>query len=100
MRILMPCVALPPFLEGGGPTTALLNAKNLIAAGNEVLVVHAADMTERDVVEGVPVQRIASPNLYWNYREPHPLYKKLAWHGLENYNPRAERVMADIIADN
>ncbi|MEO0495970.1 MAG: glycosyltransferase [Pseudomonadota bacterium] len=99
MRILMPCVALPPFLKGGGPTTALLNAKSLIAAGNEVLVVHAADATERDETEGVPVQRIASPNLYWNYREPQPAYKKLAWHGLENYNPRAERIMSEIIED-
>ncbi|MEM1365596.1 MAG: glycosyltransferase [Pseudomonadota bacterium] len=99
MRILMPCVALPPFLKGGGPTTALLNAKNLVAAGNEVLVVHAADVAERDVVEGVDVQRIPSPNLYWDYRKPQPAYKKLAWHGLENYNPRAERAMSRIIAD-
>ncbi|MEO0636520.1 MAG: glycosyltransferase [Pseudomonadota bacterium] len=100
MRILMPCVALPPYLKGGGPTTALLNAQNLLAAGNELMVVHAADTDETDEVEGVPVRRIASPNLYWDYRQPHPIYKKLAWHGLENYNPRAERAMSKIIAES
>jgi glycosyltransferase involved in cell wall biosynthesis len=99
MKILMPCMALPPFLQGGGPITALNNAKNLTNHGHDVLVVHAADEDESDTVDGVPVRRIKSPNVYWNYREPHAAWKKLLWHGLENYNPRAEKAMSEIIEE-
>ncbi|WP_305987594.1 glycosyltransferase [Roseibium sp. MMSF_3544] len=99
MRILMPCAAFPPFIDGGGPVSALLLAKLLKSEGHELRVVHVSDEEKREDYEGIPVQRKSSLNLYWNYYEPRPKWQKLAWHALENGNPRAYREMRKEIAD-
>ncbi len=93
MRILMACAAFPPFIDGGGPISALMIAKLLQQSGHDLEVVNVADREEREVYEGIQVQRISSLNIDWNYRLPRPWWKKLLWHALENFNPRAFVVM-------
>ena len=89
MRILMPSISLPPHMNGGGPMTARNNAKALTAMGHDVRIYFPAHETGHDNWDGYEVHRIASPNLYWDYRKPQPKWKKLAWHALENHNPWA-----------
>jgi glycosyltransferase involved in cell wall biosynthesis len=89
MRILMACAAFPPFIDGGGPISALIVAKLLLGLGHEVTVVNVADEARDEIHDGVPVRRLATLNIDWNYRLPRPAWKKLAWHALENFNPRA-----------
>jgi len=105
LRILMACAAFPPFIDGGGPISAMIVAKLLIAAGHDVQVVNVAGEDKHEVFDGVPVHRLRSLNIDWNYRLPRPAWKKLVWHGLENFNPRAffalrreiRRVRPDIV---
>lgn len=89
MRILMACAAFPPFIDGGGPISAMIVAKLLLGLGHEVTVVNVADEARHEIYDGVPVRRLASLNIDWNYRLPRPGWKKLVWHALENFNPRA-----------
>jgi glycosyltransferase involved in cell wall biosynthesis len=89
MRILMACAAFPPFMDGGGPISALFTAQVLINAGHDVLVVNVGDQTADETYDGIRVRRLSRLNIYWNYRVPRPAWKKLIWHALENFNPRA-----------
>jgi glycosyltransferase involved in cell wall biosynthesis len=93
MRILLACAAFPPFIKGGGPVTSLLHAKALMAAGHDVLAVNVQGYDALEEVEGVPVRRLRSLNIYWNYYDDHSALAGLAWHALENFNPQALLVM-------
>lgn len=93
LRIMMACAAFPPFMDGGGPVSAMMVAKLLIAAGHDVEVVNVSGEDRREVFDGVPVRRLKSLNVDWNYRLPRPAWKKALWHALENFNPRAYVVM-------
>lgn len=93
MRILMACAAFPPFIDGGGPISAMIVAKLLRAAGHDLTVVNVSGEDRHEVYDGVPVHRLRSLNIDWNYRLPRPAWKKLIWHMLENFNPRAFWVM-------
>ncbi|ADZ72334.1 glycosyltransferase [Polymorphum gilvum] len=99
MRILMPCAAFPPVIDGGGPVSSLMLAKMLLAEGHDLRVVHVSDEDRHEVFDGVPVHRLRSLNLYWNYYTPRPAWQKMAWHLLENGNPRAFLAMRREIAD-
>jgi glycosyltransferase involved in cell wall biosynthesis len=93
MRILMACAAFPPFIDGGGPISALMIAKLIQQSGHELEVVNVADREEREIYDGIQVQRLSTLNIDWNYRLPRPWWKRLLWHALENFNPRAFVVM-------
>lgn len=93
LRIQMACAAFPPFIDGGGPISAMMVARLLIAAGHEVEVVNVSGEDRHEVFEGVKVRRLKSLNVDWNYRLPRAAWRKLVWHGLENFNPRAFFVM-------
>lgn len=93
MRILMACAAFPPFIDGGGPISAMIVAKLLRASGHDLTVVNVAGEDRHEIYDGVPVHRLRSLNIDWNYRLPRPGWKKLIWHALENFNPRAFWVM-------
>jgi glycosyltransferase involved in cell wall biosynthesis len=93
MRILMACAAFPPFIDGGGPISALMVAKLIRQSGHDLEVINVADSEKREVYQGITIQRISSLNIDWNYRLPRPWWKKLVWHALENFNPRAFFVM-------
>lgn len=93
MRILMACAAFPPFIDGGGPISAMIVARLLRAAGHDLTVVNVAGEDRHETYDGVPVHRLPSLNIDWNYRLPRPAWKKAIWHALENFNPRAFLVM-------
>ena len=93
MRILMACAAFPPFIDGGGPISAMIVAKLLLAAGHDLTVVNVSGEDKHEIFDGVPVHRLRSLNIDWNYRLPRPGWKKAIWHALENFNPRAFFVM-------
>jgi glycosyltransferase involved in cell wall biosynthesis len=93
MRILMACAAFPPFIDGGGPISAMMVAKLLLADGHDLEVVNVSGEDKHEVYDGVPVRRLPSLNVDWNYRLPRQAWKKLLWHALENFNPRAFFVM-------
>lgn len=93
MRILMACAAFPPFIDGGGPISAMIVAKLLRAAGHDLTVVNVSGEDRHEIYDGVPVHRLRSLNIDWNYRLPRPAWKKAIWHALENFNPRAFLVM-------
>lgn len=93
MRILMACAAFPPFIDGGGPISAMIVAKLLLAAGHDLTVVNVAGEDKHETYDGVPVHRLRSLNIDWNYRLPRAGWKKAIWHALENFNPRAFVVM-------
>ena len=71
----------------------MMVAKLLIAAGHEVEVVNVSGEDRHEIFDGVPVRRLKSLNIDWNYRLPRPGWKKALWHALENFNPRAYFVM-------
>lgn len=89
VRILLACAAFPPFVKGGGPVSSLAQAQALVHAGHEVRVLHVQDDDVLENYQGVQVHRLPSLNLYWNYYEEHPAWRKVAWHAIENFNPRA-----------
>jgi len=93
MRILMACAAFPPFIDGGGPISAMIVARLLRAAGHDLTVVNVAGEDRHEIYDGVPVHRLRSLNIDWNYRLPRSAWKKAIWHALENFNPRAFLVM-------
>lgn len=94
MRILLACAAFPPLVKGGGAITSLLYAKALAGAGHDVRCVNVQGDEDRvEDYDGLTVHRLPSLNVYWNYYESRPAWKKLAWHVLENFNPRAFTAM-------
>jgi glycosyltransferase involved in cell wall biosynthesis len=100
MRILLACAAFPPFVNGGGAITSFLHAKALVSAGHEVRCVSVQGGDDRfEEYEGLEVHRLRSRNIYWNYYEPRPEWKKVIWHGLENFNPIAYLTMHREIKD-
>ncbi len=90
MRVLLCCAAFPPFIKGGGAVTSLLHAKALVHEGHKVRCVSVQSDEDRlEKYDGLEVHRLPSLNVYWNYYEPRPAWKKATWHVLENFNPIA-----------
>jgi glycosyltransferase involved in cell wall biosynthesis len=98
MRILLACAAYPPQGKGGGPAASESIARALRARGHDVHVITVADEETHEVRDGIDIRTMRSLNVYWNYWKRNPLYKKLAWHALENGNPRALLRMRAAIA--
>lgn len=98
MRLLMACAAFPPNLPGGAQTSSFMLAKMLQGQGIDVTVVNVGEKAGLDEVDGIPVRRIASPNIYWDYLKRRPNWKKPVWHLLENGNPFALSAMRRQIA--
>ena len=61
MRILMACAAFPPFIDGGGPISAMMVAKLLLADGHDLEVVNVSGEDKREIYDGVPVRRLLLP---------------------------------------
>lgn len=89
MRIQLFCAAFPPFGKGGGPATSELIARALAQAGHEVEVVTASDRPHEDNSKPYRVISMGSPNIYADYWQPRPSWKKMIWHIAENFNPVA-----------
>jgi glycosyltransferase involved in cell wall biosynthesis len=88
----------PPDVKGGGEISTQLLAEMLTAAGCAVHVLTCGNEERAELVNGIAVQRIASPNLYWDFRTRPTRMKRLGWHLLDNENPRARRRVRDFLA--
>ncbi|CAN5253596.1 glycosyltransferase family 4 protein [soil metagenome] len=97
MRIQLFCAAFPPFGKGGGPATSELIARALVESGHVVEVITATDAPYEDLSRPYRVLSIGSPNIYADYWQERPSWKKMIWHVTENFNPiayfRTRRVM-------
>jgi glycosyltransferase involved in cell wall biosynthesis len=88
MKVLLVCAAFPPHGKGGGPVASLKIAQAL-AENNDLVVITVSDRYQQWQDGKITVKSIGSPNIYWNYWEPHSSLSKIVWHLLENFNPRA-----------
>lgn len=99
LRILFACAAYPPYGKGGGPAASESIATALHARGHHVTVVTVTGEDGQAMRGGIGIRTLPSLNVYWDYWQRNPLAKKLAWHALENGNPRALIAMRRAIAE-
>lgn len=65
-------------------------ASGLIAQGHDVRVVTVGEDNGVENYRGIDVHIMRSPNVYWDYFfTKRSALKKVLWHVLENFNPRA-----------
>jgi len=96
-RILMVSGYYPPSIVGGGDISTRILAEALVEAGADVRVLTCAESEGSETKNGVSLTYVKSPNLYWRFGPRRSIPKKVAWHLLENYNPRTERLLARTI---
>ncbi|WP_324715309.1 glycosyltransferase family 4 protein [Carboxydochorda subterranea] len=100
MRVLLVNTLYPPPTVGGAERSVRLLARGLAGAGHDVHVAAASSTPGRVTTEeeGVTVHRIPLFNAYWPF-DPgrRPAHRKLAWHGLDTWNPVMARRLARIV---
>jgi hypothetical protein len=99
MRILTISGNHPPCTVGGAEICAKIVCRGLAGMGHQVTVLTCGPHDESETDCSVTIDRVSSPNLFWS-RDGRS-YRKLAWagwHTLQNYNPRARRLVARKIA--
>lgn len=89
MKILVISSGYPPDVKGGGEHSTKIISEELAARGHEVNVLTLSSHAVSEIINGVNVHRVLSPNLYWNFNPQPSSAKKIAWHLLDNVNPRA-----------
>ncbi len=99
MRILLACAAYPPWGKGGGPAASESIARALHARGHSVHVITVAGQDTNEIRDGIDVRTLRSLNVHWDYWKKNPPHRKLAWHVLENGNPKALFRMRRAIAE-
>lgn len=98
LRVLIVAGSYPPDIRGGGEISTRILAESLAALDCTVDVLTCAQAERWDEGPDVQIHRIRSPNLYWNGGPAPGPGRKLTWHMLENWNPRARRVVGREIA--
>jgi glycosyltransferase involved in cell wall biosynthesis len=99
MRILLVAGTYPPDVRGGGEVSSQLLAEMLAGHGADVHVLTTAAAPRSELMNGVSVHRIRSPNASWNMDQGRGPLAKLIWHGGENWNPRARRAVSAVIEE-
>lgn len=97
-RILFIAGNYPPHIVGGGEISTRIMAEAFAAIGAAVHVVTCGEREAIRVENGVTIESIESPNVYWRLAPAlRSKFKRVAWHALDNYNPRALRVLTETI---
>jgi hypothetical protein len=65
MRILIVSGYYPPNIVGGGDISTLILSEGLAAEGADVCVLTCAESEQRSRINGVTIDHIRSPNIYW-----------------------------------
>src|SRR5262245_6782884 len=90
----------PPDVLGGAETVVGQLVQGLRDAGHAVTVIATAPAARagREAVEGVPVYRVATANLYWAgvASRRGPALKPL-WHAVDLWNPVMYRRVREVI---
>lgn len=99
MKVLLVCAGYPPDVRGGGEKSTQILAQALSALGHQVCVLTLSDAPglKMDDDGSTRIVMLPSPNIYWNFRPHNSMVKKVIWHGLDNYNPRAIQVVEKAI---
>ena len=101
-RILIVSGNYPPHIVGGGEISTKIMAESFASDGAAVRVVTCADTESIRTDNGVTIDTVRSPNIYWrlspsiDWRFMPPWrsqLKRVTWHILDNYNPRSRRVL-------
>lgn len=87
MKICLVNSLYPPYARGGAETVVGHTAAGLRAAGHEVVVVTLGRQVGREVLDGVAVERVRSPNLI-SFLDLAclPLWLRPLWHALDMVN--------------
>jgi glycosyltransferase involved in cell wall biosynthesis len=97
-RVLIVSGNYPPHIVGGGEVATQILADGLADAGAHVHVLTIAAEEGLRSDGRVTVQSVLSPNLYWRFTHPHKTpAEKAVWQLLDNYNPRAVRLIAEVV---
>ncbi|HEY4134888.1 MAG TPA: glycosyltransferase family 4 protein [Alphaproteobacteria bacterium] len=87
MRILIACSGYYPAYRGGGEISTKLLADGLRESGCDVEVMAASDSWAEDIVDGIKVIRVPSPNIYWSFQNAQKsFFEKFAWHTIDSFN--------------
>jgi glycosyltransferase involved in cell wall biosynthesis len=89
MRVLLACAAFPPFGRGGGPIASELIARSIVDQGAKVRVLVVGDTEAFEQRDGMEITTLPSLNIYRDWLKDNSPLKKVAWHAIENFNPRA-----------
>ena len=109
MKILLVNSLYSPHVIGGAERSVQLLVESLRDLGDEVSVLTTAPEESEGKVDGVSVQYLRVPNLYWMPdASRQPGYRKLIWHIVDSNNPFAtdkisavlERVKPDLVHTN
>lgn len=92
------CAAYPPDIKGGAEISTQLLAEGLARAGHQVDVLTIAEHPRQEMVEGVRITRIPTPNIYWSIDTQPGSIDKVRWHIRENHNNRTEITVRTHIA--
>lgn len=101
MRVLLVNSLFYPDEPGGAERVVRVLATALTRRGIETLVValSRSGRVEHDVVGDVQVTRVPLANIYNPFADgrSHPGWKRLVWHGLDDWNPVMRRRLGKII---
>ena len=100
LKILIMSTLYPPHVVGGAEKAAAELAEALVHRGHTVVVI-SLHPGSNEVVEdrnGVRVYRLPLDNFYWPFgrREKPSIFRRLAWHIREMWNPVAARLIGKI----
>jgi glycosyltransferase involved in cell wall biosynthesis len=87
----------PPDIKGGGEISTQVLAEILTDAGCQVQVLTCGSEERTETVNGISVHRIVSPNLFWDFNSRRSKIEKIAWHLLDNVNPRARNRVSEFL---
>lgn len=83
---------------GGAERSVRFLAESLVSEGHEVTVVCTGKATQRELINGVVVERVSIPNIYFPLDgKKRGSGKKFLWHFIDSYNPRAVDIMRELL---
>lgn len=97
-RVLIVAGNYPPHIVGGGEIATRIMAEWFATNGTEVRVVTCGRAELIETRNGVSIESVVSPNIYWRFDQPRrPLHEKAVFQSLDNYNPRTIRTLSAAI---
>jgi glycosyltransferase involved in cell wall biosynthesis len=97
-RILIVAGNYPPHIIGGGEIATRIMAEWFAGNGMTVHVVTCAEIENVKIENGITIEFVRSPNIYWRFAQPRrSIFEKAIWQTLDNYNPRTIKLLTRII---
>ncbi len=101
MKILIFNTLYTPNLLGGAERSVQLLAEGLVEEGHQVTVCTTSDKTYSEEINGVSVEYLKVPNLFWGFNiKSYKSYAKLVWHFIDSFNFLASSKIKKFIKRN